>query len=152
MDTIISTYNCIDFILDSLYPTYRQENRSNLYKVFRSLESIIVFRVFNLLVEINYLKFIVGVIRKTLPSFLVVALLLFFTIIVYSLFGIQIFRGQFDTTSEDGSEKNFDDILSAVTSVLKICILDDSYKFIKLGSQNVGIFSSFLFVTSGKIF
>lgn len=145
-------YTCFDFVLDSIHPNYRVEDRTDIVKIFRSAESMIVFRILHLIQEINYMNFIVQVIKTTIPSFLVVASLLFFVFLVYALFGMQLFKGEFDTTTAEGIEKNFDTFLSAFICVLKIAIFDDAYVFVMLGKERAGRLTSFLYVVSGDFF
>jgi hypothetical protein len=132
-------------------PILRNDDYNYFSRIIHSLESLLVLRIIHLLLEITYFHFIVEVISRTLSSFVVVASLFIFSLIIYALFGIQLFKGRFDINTLEGQEKNFETIWWAFVSALKVSIFDDSYVFVMLGEKDPGPVISFLYVLLGKL-
>ena len=77
------------------------------FRSLRILRTFRVLRVTRLLRAMAFMKVIIGVIGRTLQSFIYIALLLLLFILIYSLLGMQLYGGEI-TTLTDNDRVSYD--------------------------------------------
>ena len=83
-------------------------------RVFRTFR---VLRVARLLAFLRSMAVIVGVITRSLESFLYIMLLLLLFVFIFALLGMQIFGGNYDFGDEIKARTNFDTFWISYVSV-----------------------------------
>jgi len=104
------------------------DNNSNsglsAFRTVRIFRTFRVLRVARLLRTLQSMQVIIGVISRSISSFIYIALLLLLFIYIYALMGMQIYGGAFDF--EDGKPRgNFDTFHEAFVTVFQVLTMEN---------------------------
>lgn len=122
IDLMIVIYSWIDYFQNLVY---KDKNIDSYFRIFRSFEAL---RVIRIILAMEYSKLLKNVIKNSISSFLNMTMLLFYFIIIFSLFGMQIFNWK---PQESHSEilrtdcKSFQDFASSFITVFNLITLDN---------------------------
>lgn len=122
IDLMIVIYSWIDYFQNLVY---KDKNIDSYFRIFRSFEAL---RVIRIILAMEYSKLLKNVIKNSISSFLNMTMLLFYFIIIFSLFGMQIFNWK---PQESHSKilrtdcKSFQDFASSFITVFNLITLDN---------------------------
>lgn len=95
------------------------------FRTVRIFRTFRVLRVARLLRTMQSMQTIIGVISRSISSFMYLALLLLLFIFIYSLMGMQLFGGQFNDFPDDIPRANFDSFNTAFLTVFQILTMEN---------------------------
>ena len=95
-----------------------------IFRAVRMIRTLRVLRVARLLRSLRSMQMIIEVIGKTISSFAYIGLLLIIFIFIYSLFGMQLFGGQFNF-SDGKPRQNFDSFNDAFMSMFQVLTMEN---------------------------
>ena len=94
------------------------------FRTVRIFRTFRVLRVARLLRTLQSMQVIIGVISRSISSFVYIAMLLLLFVFIYSLLGMQIFGGKFNF--EDGLPRgNYDSFNSAFVTVFQVLTMEN---------------------------
>lgn len=118
------------------------------FRTVRIFRTFRVLRVARLLRSLQSMQIIIGVIGRSIGSFVYLALLLLLFIFIYSLLGMQMFGGQFNFT--DGVPRgNFDSFHNAFVTVFIVLTMENWQVVLYDGMRSSvgGVVSSIYFIS-----
>lgn len=86
----------------------------------RILRAFRVLRITRLIRSLSYMRIIMGVVTSIITEFIYVFLLLSLFVFIYTLLGMQIFGGNFPSSSVTGVRQNFDTFFNALFSIFQV--------------------------------
>jgi hypothetical protein len=95
------------------------------FRTVRIFRTFRVLRVARLLRTMQSMQTIIGVISRSISSFVYLALLLLLFIFIYSLMGMQLFGGQFKDFEGEKPRANFDTFSTAFLTVFQILTMEN---------------------------
>jgi hypothetical protein len=121
IDTLATVLTTLEKLIINI-PTLKQ----NEYRgISRYLYAAKVLRIFSLLRAIPFSKMIGSILSKSINSFIYLAALILVITVAYAIFGMKLFKHQFDSTSEEYLMYNFDTFFGSFTSVFSVMMLDN---------------------------
>lgn len=118
LDVFIVFLNLIEIILVA-------ENILVVFRYIRFITAFKILRLARLFKEINFLHFLFLILKRSLSSFIYLAMLFLLLNFVYALTGMQLFGGLLPKTSENYNTFNFDTFWVAFLTVFDIVTLDN---------------------------
>ena len=97
---------------------------SVVYNAVRVLRTIRVLRILKVLRYLAFMRIIIGVLSRSLKSFIYIALLLLILIFIYTLLGIQLFAGKFNFPNNPYRE-SFDSLFPAFLTVFQLMTIEN---------------------------
>ena len=94
------------------------------FRTVRILRTFRVLRVTKLLRALSFMKIIIGVVSRSLQSFIYIAALLLIFTFIYTLLGVQIFSGQFNFP-DNPYRANFDGFFPAFLTVFQLMTIEN---------------------------
>ena len=95
------------------------------FRTVRIFRTFRVLRVARLLRSMQSMQVIIGVIGRSMSSFIYLALLLLLFIFIYSLMGMQLYGGQFKNWEEEKPRANFDTFPVAFMTVFQLLTMEN---------------------------
>jgi len=96
------------------------------FRTVRIFRTFRVLRVARLLRSMQSMQVIIGVIGRSISSFIYLALLLLLFIFIYSLMGMQLFGGQYDEGFDEPKPRaNFDTFPTAFLTVFQVLTMEN---------------------------
>lgn len=95
------------------------------FRTVRIFRTFRVLRVARLLRSMQSMQVIIGVIGRSMSSFIYLALLLLLFIFIYSLMGMQLYGGQFNNYDEPKPRANFDSFGVAFLTVFQLLTMEN---------------------------
>ena len=95
------------------------------FRAVRIFRTFRVLRVARLLRSMQSMQVIIGVIGRSISSFIYLALLLLLFIFIYSLMGMQLYGGQFKDFPGEKPRANFDSFATAFLTVFQILTMEN---------------------------
>ena len=96
------------------------------FRTVRIFRTFRVLRVARLLKAMQSMRVIIGVISRSISSFIYLALLLLLFIFIYSLMGMQLFSGIYDDDWEEEKPRaNFDSFIAAFLTVFQVLTMEN---------------------------
>ena len=96
------------------------------FRTVRIFRTFRVLRVARLLKTMQSMQVIMGVISRSISSFIYLALLLLLFIFIYSLMGMQLFSGIYDDDWEEEKPRaNFDSFIAAFLTVFQVLTMEN---------------------------
>ena len=117
---------------------------------FQSSRIFLCFRILRLMRNLEYIRVISFIMKKTFLSFISILIILLIIILIYSIFGLQIFGNSFKNTKNWNEQQfSFNTIEESIISVLGIITLDDWFGILITSTENkVNIVKSLVFLIS----
>ena len=95
------------------------------FRTVRIFRTFRVLRVARLLRSMQSMQVIIGVIGRSMSSFMYLALLLLLFIFIYSLMGMQLYGGQYKNLREEKPRANFDSFIVAFLTVFQLLTMEN---------------------------
>lgn len=91
----------------------------------RILRAFRVLRITRLIRSLSYMRIIMGVVTSIITEFIYVFLLLSLFVFIYTLLGMQIFGGNFPSSSVTGIRQNYDTFFNALYSIFQVMTVEN---------------------------
>ena len=122
---VLNLFDAMIVVISLLEATLLTNSGTKAVSAFRSarvLRAFRVLRVTRLLRVLAFMKVIIGVISRTLKSFISVAVLIILMLFIYTLLGMQLLGGNLNTQT---SRSNFDSFFQALLASYQVMITEN---------------------------